>query len=105
MDSMTAQELDDSKILTKQCNSRIARIARGSGRSVKEVHELLDQFKHFEKVMKKMKGLKLGKGGELRGRNLNQLSNLVPPNVMKQMGGMGALQNWMKTMGKQMMGE
>lgn len=54
-------ELDDSKVLAKNSQSRIVRIARGSGRSVKEVNELLEQFKHFEKVMKKVKGLKLGK--------------------------------------------
>jgi predicted transcriptional regulator len=61
MDSMTDEELDDSKVLAKNSQSRIVRIARGSGRSVKEVNELLEQFKHFEKVMKKVKGLKLGK--------------------------------------------
>eukprot|EP01087_Luapelamoeba_hula_P004747 TRINITY_DN1469_c0_g1_i1.p1 TRINITY_DN1469_c0_g1~~TRINITY_DN1469_c0_g1_i1.p1 ORF type:complete len:496 (+),score=123.31 TRINITY_DN1469_c0_g1_i1:217-1704(+) len=100
MDSMTDAELDDSKILAQKNNqSRIARIARGSGRSIKEVNELLDQFKHFEKVMKKMKGMKLGKGGELRGRNLQQMSSLIPPNVMKQMGGMGAIQNMIKSLG------
>lgn len=125
-------ELDDSKVLAKNSQSRIVRIARGSGRSVKEVNELLEQFKHFEKVMKKVKGLKLGKvplclltpplgrpslsvvgaashsrsalvgnaqGGELKGRNLSQMSNLIPPHVMKQMGGMGAIQNMMRSLG------
>jgi signal recognition particle subunit SRP54 len=99
MDSMTDEELDDSKVLTKQSQSRITRIARGSGRSVKEVNELLEQFKHFEKVMKKMKGLKLGKGGELRGKNLAQMSSMIPPHLMKQMGGMGAIQNMMRSLG------
>jgi signal recognition particle subunit SRP54 len=99
MDSMTDEELDDSKVLAKNSQSRIVRIARGSGRSVKEVNELLEQFKHFEKVMKKVKGLKLGKGGELKGRNLSQMSNLIPPHLMKQMGGMGAIQNMMRSLG------
>eukprot|EP00005_Dracoamoeba_jomungandri_P003652 CAMPEP_0174252032 /NCGR_PEP_ID=MMETSP0439-20130205/1674_1 /TAXON_ID=0 /ORGANISM="Stereomyxa ramosa, Strain Chinc5" /LENGTH=476 /DNA_ID=CAMNT_0015332509 /DNA_START=129 /DNA_END=1559 /DNA_ORIENTATION=+ len=98
MDSMTDDELDDSKLLTKQSQSRIIRIARGSGRSQKEVNELLEQFKHFEKVMKKMKGLKLGKGGELRGRNASQVANLIPPHMVKQMGGMGAIQNMMRSL-------
>eukprot|EP01090_Pellita_catalonica_P002701 TRINITY_DN12274_c0_g1_i2.p1 TRINITY_DN12274_c0_g1~~TRINITY_DN12274_c0_g1_i2.p1 ORF type:complete len:476 (+),score=100.39 TRINITY_DN12274_c0_g1_i2:95-1522(+) len=84
MDSMTDAELDDTKLLAKTGadNTRIARIARGSGRSIKEVNELLDQFKHFQKVMKKMKGLKLGANGELRGRNLSQVSNLIPPQTV-----------------------
>jgi len=99
MDSMTDKELDDSKVLAKNVQSRIVRIARGSGRSVREVNELLEQFKHFEKVMKKVKGLKLGKGGELKGRNLAQMSNLIPPHMMKQMGGMGAIQNMMRSLG------
>lgn len=101
MDSMTADELDDFKVLTNKHSqqSRMVRIARGSGRSIKEVTELLEQFKHFEKVMKKMKGLKLGKGGELRGRNLSQMANLIPPGMMKQMGGMGAIQNMMRSLG------
>jgi len=99
MDSMTDEELDNSKILTKQSQSRILRIARGAGRSVKEVNELLDQFNHFAKVMKKMKGLKLGQGGELRGRNLAQVSNLIPPQMVKQMGGMGAIQKMIKNLG------
>jgi len=38
-------------------------------------------------------------GGELKGRNLSQMSNLIPPHVMKQMGGMGAIQNMMRSLG------
>eukprot|EP01098_Paradermamoeba_levis_P010183 TRINITY_DN4278_c0_g1_i1.p1 TRINITY_DN4278_c0_g1~~TRINITY_DN4278_c0_g1_i1.p1 ORF type:complete len:485 (-),score=171.84 TRINITY_DN4278_c0_g1_i1:53-1507(-) len=99
MDSMNDEELDESRWLSgKSKDSRILRIARGAGRSIKEVNELLDQFKHFEKVMKKMKGLKIGKGGNIQGRNLNQVSSLIPPNIMKQMGGVGAMQNLLKNM-------
>jgi len=101
MDSMTDKELDDSKVLNNKAtrDSRIARIARGSGRSIKEVNELLDQYKNFEKMMKKVKGMRLGKGGQIAPRNLNQVTNMLPPQLMKQMGGYGALQNWMKSMG------
>ncbi|KAL6080529.1 Signal recognition particle [Balamuthia mandrillaris] len=99
MDSMTDEELDDSKILLKNAQSRILRIARGSGRSVKEVNELLEQYKHFEKAMKKMKGMKIPKTGELKGRNLAQAANILPPHVVKQMGGMAGIQNLMKQLG------
>eukprot|EP01097_Dermamoeba_algensis_P007778 TRINITY_DN4974_c0_g1_i1.p1 TRINITY_DN4974_c0_g1~~TRINITY_DN4974_c0_g1_i1.p1 ORF type:complete len:406 (+),score=101.58 TRINITY_DN4974_c0_g1_i1:282-1499(+) len=106
MDSMTDDELDESKWLTgKTKDSRIIRIARGSGRSLREVNELLEQYKHFEKVMKKMKGLKIGKGGNIQGRNLNQVSNLLPANLMKQLGGVGGMQNLLKSMGNMGLGD
>jgi len=101
MDSMTDDELDNNKLLlsAKGKETRITRIARGSGRSAREVNELLDQFKHFEKMMTKMKGLKIPKNGQLQGKNLAQVSNLIPQNLVKQMGGMGAIQNMMRNMG------
>jgi signal recognition particle subunit SRP54 len=83
-------ELDNSKVLNP---SRINRIARGAGRSPKEVNELLDQFKNFEKFFKNAKGLK-----NLNPRNMHQISNMVPPGMMKQMG-MGGLQNMLRNMG------
>lgn len=92
MDSMTDQELDNSKLLNA---SRIARIARGSGRSTKEVSELLVQFKQFEKIFKGAKGL----GNNVNMRNIGQMANLVPPQLMKQMGGMGGLQSMLRNMG------
>jgi len=101
MDSMTDDELDNNKLLlsAKGKETRITRIARGSGRSAREVNELLEQFKHFEKMMTKMKGLKIPKNGQLQGKNLAQVSNLIPQNLVKQMGGMGAIQNMMRSMG------
>jgi len=101
MDSMTNDELDDSKVLNNKATreSRIARIARGSGRSTKEVNELLEQFKHFEKIMKKFPNLKIGKNGQVAPRHMGQLTNMLPPNVIKQIGGLGAFQNMMKSMG------
>ena len=81
MDSMTAQELDESEIMFEKATreSRVRRIARGSGRPIREVNELLEQYKVFEGVMKKVGGMKLGKGGSLGGRNLQQLSSMLPP--------------------------
>ncbi len=61
--------------------------------------DLLEQFKHFEKMMAKMKNLKIPKSGQVNGRNMAQLGNILPPNLMKQMGGMGAIQNMLKQMG------
>ena len=63
------------------------------------MNELLEQFKHFDKMMKKMKQLKIPKNGQLNQRNISQVSNIIPPHIMKQMGGMGAVQNMMKSLG------
>lgn len=93
LDSMTDEELDNVKPIKE--NSRMTRIARGSGRSVREVQELLEQFKHFSKMVEKFKGLKGARGQP----NLSKMANLVPPNVMKQIGGVGGLNNLMKQMG------
>jgi len=90
MDSMTDQELDSPKVLNP---SRITRIARGSGRSVKEVNELLAQFKQFEKVVSKMKGIRPGR--------MNQIQNLMPPQLLKQMGGTTGLNSLIRQMGKE----
>eukprot|EP01100_Stratorugosa_tubuloviscum_P009773 TRINITY_DN4117_c0_g1_i1.p1 TRINITY_DN4117_c0_g1~~TRINITY_DN4117_c0_g1_i1.p1 ORF type:complete len:485 (+),score=176.80 TRINITY_DN4117_c0_g1_i1:101-1555(+) len=102
MDSMTDQELDDKKIWENKVKSesRIARIARGSGRQIREVNELLDQFKYFENMMKNMK--KLAKGGQMNTRNMGQLANMLPSNLLKQVGGAGGLQQLMKGMNANM---
>ena len=100
MDSMTDQELDDPKVFTlkKSKDSRVARIARGSGRSAREVNELLDQYKHFQKMMGSLGKMKMGKNGPNQ-RQLNNMTNMIPPGLMRQMGGMGGIQNLMKQMG------
>jgi len=91
MDSMTNEELDNIKLITQ---SRIVRIAKGSGRPVRDVLELLEQFKQFEKIFAKMKGMK-----GMNPRNLNQMASMMPPQLMKQMGGANALQSMMRSMG------
>eukprot|EP01127_Copromyxa_protea_P008607 TRINITY_DN1976_c0_g1_i2.p1 TRINITY_DN1976_c0_g1~~TRINITY_DN1976_c0_g1_i2.p1 ORF type:complete len:491 (+),score=134.58 TRINITY_DN1976_c0_g1_i2:221-1474(+) len=90
MDSMNDQELDLPKVLNQ---GRIERIAKGSGRSVREVHELLTQYKQFEKVVSKMKGMRPGRAG------ISQMQKMVPPHLLKQMGGAGGLNNLMRQMG------
>jgi len=99
LDSCTDEELDNNKPIKDQ--SRIQRLARGSGRSIGEVSGLIDQHKNFEKMIKKMKPLtniKPGRGG-MNPANLSKLTNAIPPQIMKQMGGMGSIQNLMKQMG------
>ncbi|KAI3958149.1 hypothetical protein MKW98_020791 [Papaver atlanticum] len=89
MDSMTNEELDskDPNNLIKE--SRIMRIARGSGRSMQDVKDMFDDYKRSAKIMK---GMKISS----RGMNAQQLSQMVPPQMLRQMGG---LQNLMRQMG------
>lgn len=95
LDSMTDDELDSIKPIKEP--SRVVRIARGSGRSIREVSELLEQHKQFAKMVDKMKGL-----GKIRGNmnaNLQKMASVVPPHIVKQMGGVGGLSNLMKQIG------
>lgn len=83
MDSMTFDELDgiDSGRAKKSGGraaelkwgeDRIIRVARGSGRQPRDVQVLLEERKRMAKVMSKMKGLKIGKNGDIKGRNMPQ---------------------------------
>ncbi|XP_050363204.1 signal recognition particle 54 kDa protein 2 [Argentina anserina] len=102
MDSMTEEELDstNTKLITE---SRIVRIARGSGRLVREVNEMFEEYKRLAKIWSKMKGIKIPKKGPMSNLNQNmnaqQMSKVLPPQMLKQIGGMGGLQNLMKQMG------
>ncbi|XP_039053824.1 signal recognition particle 54 kDa protein 2-like isoform X2 [Hibiscus syriacus] len=102
MDSMTNEELDSSnpKIMNE---SRMMRIARGSGRHIREVMEMMEEYKRLAKLWSKMKGLKIPKKGEMsalsRNMNAQHMSKVLPPQMLKQIGGMGGLQNLMKQMG------
>ncbi|CAD5314987.1 unnamed protein product [Arabidopsis thaliana] len=90
--------------------SRMMRIARGSGRQVREVMEMLEEYKRLAKIWSKMKGLKIPKNGDMsalsRNMNAQHMSKVLPPQMLKQIGGMGGLQSLMKQMGsgKDMMG-
>jgi len=71
----------------------------------REVHELLKQYAKFAQVVKKMGGIKgLFKNGDM-SRNVNQkqmtelnqqMARMMDPGVLRQMGGMGGLQNMMR---------
>ena len=70
-----------------------------------EVQELIKQYTKFAQVVKKMGGIKgLFKGGDM-SKNVNpsqmaqlnqSMAKMMDPNVLRQMGGMGGLQNMMK---------
>lgn len=51
-----------------------------------------------------MKGLKIPKNGQIGGRNLQQMASIIPPNIMKQMGGMANVQNLLKSMSNMNLG-
>lgn len=70
MDSMTAAERDDPKVIS---SSRIHRISMGSGRSTEEIRELLKYHKTMQTAFKNF----AGKGG---GRNMQKM-------MKKGMGG------------------
>merc|ERR1711934_1342428 len=107
MDSMNDAELggkDGAKTFAKEPN-RVTRCAQGAGVMEREVNELLKQYTKFAQVVKKMGGIKgLFKGGDM-SKNVNlqqmaqlnqQMAKMMDPNVLRQMGGMGGLQNMMK---------
>lgn len=100
-------ELDSTnpKLMTE---SRIIRIARGSGRPVRDVMDMLEEYKRLAKIWGKMKGLKIPKKGEMsalsRNMNVQHMSKVLPPQMLKQIGGMGGLQSLMKQMGSKEMG-
>lgn len=93
--------MDDPKVFTnkKTKDTRILRIARGAGRSIREVNELLDQFGHFQKMMKGIGKMKIGNRGQINPRQMSNLGNMLPANLVKQMGGMNGIQNMMKQFG------
>jgi len=102
MDSMTDEELDCLELKVLQNPKRMERIGRGAGCTPAHVVELIEQYKQMAKMMGKMKGLKAGpkKGGhgsqQAMSQNLSQMASALPPDMLKQIGGMGGLQGLMK---------
>jgi signal recognition particle subunit SRP54 len=95
MDSMTDEELDatDLKIFNE---SRIRRIARGSGVHPLHVQELFAMFKPFKDALDKI--TQFTKKGKGRGGppNMRDLSSMMNPAMLKQMGGPAGLQSMMR---------
>jgi len=108
MNSMTPAELDEPKPKKLLTPSRINRIARGSGKSVAEVNNLIVSYVKFEEIVKKMgkmnfKAMTQDPSSVLAGRmgqqQMAQLAKVIDPRTLKQIGGLGGLQNMMKQMG------
>ncbi len=83
--------------------TRVYRVARGSGRTIREVNEMLEEYKRLAKIWGKMKGLKIPKKGDMsamsRNMNAQHMSKVLPPQMLKQIGGLGGLQTLIKQMG------
>ncbi|CAD7695339.1 unnamed protein product [Ostreobium quekettii] len=109
MDSMTAKELDETNIKELSKPARLERLARGSGRHKLEVEGLLEEYRRLSKVFSSaLKGMKIPKNmkGDMpvnprkMQEQLQQMSKVLPSSVLKQIGGVNALQGLMKTMGE-----
>ncbi len=110
MDSMTDEELDSTDLKMLQDPRRMERIGRGAGRGPGDVVELIEEYKRLAKMMGKMKGLKVPKKGgygqtQALNQNLSQMASAIPPQMLKQMGGVGALQGMLKSLEGKDMGE
>eukprot|EP00299_Pterocystis_sp_00344_P016920 c8494_g1_i1.p1 GENE.c8494_g1_i1~~c8494_g1_i1.p1 ORF type:complete len:500 (-),score=147.16 c8494_g1_i1:94-1557(-) len=104
MDSMTDEELDSVNPKLWNQQSRILRIARGSGRAVHDVQELLVEHKRFAGVIGKMSKMGMKNPNDIntlmKNGNMAQISKMINPQVLKQMGGQQGLQNMMKEMSR-----
>eukprot|EP00850_Spirogloea_muscicola_P011802 SM000074S21712 [mRNA] locus=s74:544667:547799:+ [translate_table: standard] len=102
MDSMTNAELDSTNPNLMSDVRRIRRISRGSGCAPELVLQLLEEYKKMAKMWSKMKGLKMPKKGPMSqsmgNANAAHMSKVMPPAMLKQMGGLGGLQSLMKQM-------
>ena len=110
MDSMTDEELDCCELKKLQDPRRMERWGRGAGGGPGDVVELIEEYKRLSKMMSKMKGLKAPKKGgygnqQAMNQNLAQMAQAIPPQMLKQMGGMGALQSMMKQLEGKDMGQ
>ncbi|HVF87349.1 MAG TPA: signal recognition particle protein, partial [Pyrinomonadaceae bacterium] len=91
IDSMTAEERNDHKILNA---NRRRRIARGSGTSVSDVNALVKQYVEMRQMMKQISGSGLlggaGGGGGLKGRMARRMAGMMGmPDMSAMMGGGG----------------
>lgn len=113
MDSMTEGELDSDGRLFNHQPSRVIRVAKGSGSGLPDVEMLLLQHKKFAQMIKKMGGnnglfkalgAAAASGSSARGQQtrLNQqLSSMLPPGMLNQMGGLGGMQDMMRQLQQQ----
>jgi len=96
MDSMTDEELDSKPSLVYTSESRIRRISMGAGLHPMHLVQLAEICKTMGKAASKMKGMKLKNGQMPTNMNdLNKLSSMIPPHMLKQMGGVHGMKNIM----------
>eukprot|EP00879_Flechtneria_rotunda_P014378 GHRR01015024.1.p1 GENE.GHRR01015024.1~~GHRR01015024.1.p1 ORF type:complete len:144 (-),score=45.66 GHRR01015024.1:589-1020(-) len=82
-----------------------------AGRGIVEVMQLIDAYKHYSKyatqALKAANLPKMGKGSKMTDMPMNarhmqqtlqRMSGALPPQLIKQMGGIGGLQQLMKSM-------
>jgi len=99
LDSMTDEELDSKMSLVSTNESRIMRIAEGAGVEPIYLIQLIEVTKEMARSVSGLKGLKL-KNGQLptNMNDVDRYSKMIPPNVLKQMGGIQGMKNMMTTM-------
>jgi signal recognition particle subunit SRP54 len=96
IDSMTAEERNDHRILNA---GRRRRVARGSGTDVADVNALIKQYVQMRQMMKQMSGSGLfggmgaggsGGGGGMKGRMMRKMAGMMGmPDMSAMMGGGG----------------
>jgi signal recognition particle subunit SRP54 len=82
-----------------------------AGRGINEVAALVEAYRHYSKyatqAIKAANLPKVGKGGKIPDMPINprhmqqtlqRMGNALPPQLIKQMGGIGGLQQLMKSM-------
>ncbi|MCA1592437.1 MAG: signal recognition particle protein [Acidobacteria bacterium] len=91
IDSMTAVERNDHRILNA---NRRRRIARGSGTNVAEVNALIKQYVEMRQMMRQLSGSGLfggagsGGGGGIKGRMMRKMAGMMGmPDMSAMMGG------------------
>src|SRR5215218_6948712 len=91
IDSMTAREREDHRILNA---SRRRRVARGSGSTVTEVNQLIKQYVEMRQMMQQLSRSGLfgapGGGGGLKGKLMRRAAGMMGmPDMSGMMGGGG----------------
>jgi signal recognition particle subunit SRP54 len=88
IDSMTAKEREDHKLLNA---GRRRRIALGSGTTVAEVNQLIKQYTEMRQMMRQMSGMGLfgGGGGGFKGRMARGMAGMMGMPDMSGMAGAG----------------
>ncbi|KAJ9507604.1 hypothetical protein QJQ45_019210 [Haematococcus lacustris] len=108
IESMTDKELDSTNVKMLTEPSRLSRLSRGSGRSPVEIVQLVEAYKHYSKYatqalkaanlpknMKNMKG-DVQFNARQSQQMMQKMGAALPPQLLKQLGGMGGLSSLMK---------